>query len=464
MNGGSDRIEEEVVSVQKPSPGYAPGPPAAAMPTHVAWTQRMSFKCSFTGLSGDMLSVGTSQALAAIGQVIGIRLLTEALSPAVFGEIALIVGASTLATSILINPTMQALLRYYPECAQSGQGDLAERMAHRRILSTLWWVLPLSLPLLLIGLVQGWFGPAAALLLLLLVTVDGMRAFRTTVMNATRQHHHYGLWLVGESWGRPMLAYGATLWLGIHVELVLIAYITVSLALYAVLFRSTDRHVSTAARSEAHEEDLLRRFEAYARPLIPLGVVGWVSGMADRYMIGSLLSAQSVGMYVAAYSLASRPLLMVSSIAETAIRPVYYAAVVRQDPQASRKYLAAWFAIVLAAGIAVCLCLTLFHQPAAHLLFGSKFREASSLMPWIAAGYGLLALSHVATRICYAHDATRSVLTTETAGALCTVIVGFPLIYLYGLQGAAMAVPIYFGAQLAVSAFLAQRAVCSYHR
>jgi O-antigen/teichoic acid export membrane protein len=458
MNSDHDRIGEEVLPAPKPVSGYVPGAPAETVPLRSCWNQLMSYKDSCVGLSGDMLSVGASQALAAIGQIIGIRLLTEALSPTVFGEIALIVGASMLATSVLINPTMQALLRYYPECAQSGEGALAERMARRRILSMLWWALPLSLPLLLIGLVQGWFGPVAALLLLLLAAIDGMKMFRTTVMNATRQHHRYGLWLVGEAWGRPLLAYGATLWLGIQVELVLIAYIVVSLALYASLSHSIDPHAPTTVDRNVQEGDLLRRFEAYARPLIPLGVVGWVSSMGDRYMIGSLLSAQSVGMYAAAYSLASRPLLMLSSIAETSIRPVYYDAVARQDRQASRKYLVVWLVLVLAGGVAACALLTVFHRQLAGVLLGAEFREGSYLMPWVAAGYGLLALSHVTTRICYANDATRSVLTTETAGALCAVVIGFPLIYAVGLKGAAMAVPLYFGIQLLLSAYLARQA------
>ena len=461
MNSSRDRMGEEVVPAPKPMPGYTSGAPAAALALRAGWNRLMSHKRSFAGLSGDMLSVGVSQVLAAIGQIIGIRLLTEALSPAVFGEIALIVGASTLATSVLINPTMQALLRYYPECAQSDQGALTERMARRRILSALWWALPLSVPLLLIGLVQGWFGPSAASLLLLLVAIDGMKMFRTTVMNATRQHHRYGLWLIGEAWGRPLLAYGATLWLGIHVELVLIAYIAVSLALYTLLFRSTDREEPAAARGEVSEEDLLRRFEAYARPLIPLGIVGWVSGMADRYMLGSLLSVQSVGMYAAAYGLASRPLLMLSSIAETSIRPLYLSALAARDRQASRKYLVAWLVIVSASGLAACVLLTVFHRQLAYVLLGTEFREGSYLMPWIGAGYGLLALSHVTTRICYANDATRSVMATEMAGALCAVVVGFLLINSYELQGAAMAVPIYFGVQFVLSAYLAHKSIQS---
>jgi len=412
-----------------------------------------------TRLHIDFLSIGLFQAVAAVGQIIGIRLLTEALSPAVFGQVALAVGVSTLAISLFVNPTIQALLRYYPEYAQSGNEAAVRATALRRIVSNGAFALLLSLPLMILVVVAGWFNSAVVALLFLLVVIDGMRTFRTAIMNASRDHHRYGVWQVGEAWGRPLLAYVAAVWWGVQTEIVLVAYILVSLVLYLALTSSTGEPALAAPVRDIDERDFLRKFERYARPLIPLGLVGWISGMADRYMIGSLLSFQDVGMYAAAYGLASRPLLMVSSIAETAIRPVYYAAVVRQDLQASRTYLVTWFAIVFAAGTAVCACFALLQQPLARLLLGPGFREASSLMPWIAAGYGLLALSHITTRICYAYDATRSVLMTESAGAFLAVVVGFPLIYAFGLQGAAMAVPLFFGIQLTLSTYLGRQSI-----
>jgi O-antigen/teichoic acid export membrane protein len=185
--------------------------------------------------------------------------------------------------------------------------------------------------------------------------------------------------------------------------------------------------------------------------------------MADRYMIGGILSVSDVGTYVAVYGLASRPMLMLSSITETAIRPAYYSAIGRESP-ASKKYLSAWFLISAASGLSVCLLFAYFHQYLSYLLLGPAFYEGSYLAPWIAAGYGLSALIHITTRICYAYDATRSVLITETAGAFLAVAIGFPLIYSFGLRGAAMAVPVYFGILLVLSGYLARQSIRNSYR
>jgi O-antigen/teichoic acid export membrane protein len=251
----------------------------------------------------------------------------------------------------------------------------------------------------------------------------------------------------------------ATRWWGVHAEIVLGAFILPSIVLYGLMSRSLDSPTAAASRGQANGDDLLQKFNAYSRPLIPLGLFGWISSMADRYMIGGLLSAQDVGMYAAAYSLASRPMLMLSTIAETSIRPAYYSAIGRSDPAASRKYLVAWFVIVFTAGVAGCTLFALFHHQLAQLLLGPGFREGSHLIPWIAAGYGVLAVYHISVRICLAHDASRAVTITEAAGAVLAVAIGFFLIKAYGLKGAAVAVPIYCSMQLVASTCFAVRSV-----
>jgi O-antigen/teichoic acid export membrane protein len=407
----------------------------------------------------DLLPVGISQVVAALGQIIGVRLLTEALTPDVFGEIALILGVSTLATSVLIHPSMQALLRYYPEYAHLGRDSPVRRTALRAILANVRFALPVSIPLGILAVAVSWISVPVAVLLLFLVAVDGIQMFQTSIMNASRQHYRYGAWQIAESWGRPLLAYAATSWLGVHPEVVLSSFIAVTAGVYGVMRYMADSAPGGHQDRSGDEESLLRAFRNYATPLIPLGLFGWLSGMADRYMIGGLLSAQNVGMYAAVYGLASRPILMLSSIAETSIRPVYYSAVMRNDRQGSRRHLLIWFVMVFSLGTAFCILLSLFHGEFAKLLLGPDFREGSYLMPWIAGGYVLFALYHIAVRVCLAHDAPHVVTATEAGRAVLALAIGFLLIKMYGVYGAAIAVPIYCGVQLVASVFLARRSV-----
>jgi O-antigen/teichoic acid export membrane protein len=387
--------------------------------------------------------------------VVGVRLLTEVLTPSVFGEASLLMGVAALLTGTLINPSMQALLRHYPAEATAGERAIVETVAMKNIGWAVKAALPVCLPLSVVAFLVGWATPIDALLIAALVGVDGLRMFQTAILNATRQHRWYGIWQNGEAWGRPLVAYGAVTVLGIDVDVVLVSFVVTSGGLYLLFRQKTLPRVRPVDGPDAQQ--LLQAFKSYTVPLIPIGLIGWISNMADRYIIGGLLSTKDVGTYVAVYGLASRPALMLSNIAETAIRPAYYGAL-RQKSGASKKYLTGWFLISALGSVALWAGFAMFHEEVASLLLGPAFRGGAYLAPWIAAGYGLLALTHITTRVCFAHDATKSVLFSEAAGAVLSVVVGFPMIYFYGLDGAAMAVPLYFGLQFLLSAYLANRA------
>ncbi len=53
--------------------------------------------------------------------LLGIRLLTEFVSPEVFGTVSLLIGIATLGSTLFCNPLLQAAMRFYPELAREGQ-------------------------------------------------------------------------------------------------------------------------------------------------------------------------------------------------------------------------------------------------------------------------------------------------------------------------------------------------------
>ena len=151
-------------------------------------------------------------------------------------------------------------------------------------------------------------------------------------------------------------------------------------------------------------------------------------------------------------------MLSFGSLIESSVRPAYLGSLARGDYGKADTHLRHW-ACVVTAGSAVALLVSVWgHRWLARILLGESFRVESSLLPWIVFGYYLYILSHVFVRACYAHGATGSVLLVEALGAVVAVVAGAAGIMLAGLQGAAMAVPVYFGAQLAM-AYAASRRV-----
>ncbi|MDD2800224.1 MAG: lipopolysaccharide biosynthesis protein [Methylococcales bacterium] len=400
-------------------------------------------------LLSDGVLIGGLQGLSALGQLTGIRLLTDILSPTVFGEISLWMGAVALISTGIANPTMQALLRYYPEYAQLGQGAMVKAVARQQLCKLILWFFPI----LLIGVVEalnvGWGTISTMAILLGIVTVEIIRIQNCAYLNAIRSHLAFSIWAVAESWSRPLLAY----WLAVHLDAtinsVLIGYFLASLATCVIMRQAVPR--DPMINPDLSQQILHKRFWQYTLPLLPLGILGWASGMADRYMIAALLSPADAGFYVAIYGLASRPVLIFGNIVETVIRPVYQQALAEDNQKLAHRYLGKWVLVIIIGAFMIINVTWLSHSWIAKVMLGEKYRNVSYLLPWIAGGYSLLVLSHVANRVCYANGATVSVLVIEGTGTLIAIASGLVCIYLWGLWGATIAVSIYYGVQLIVA-------------
>ena len=281
-------------------------------------------------LLSDGIWVAGLQGMAAIGQLVGIRILTEVLSPAIFGEFSLWFGAVTLVATGLANPTMQALLRYYPEYALRGEGALARAAVRQQLTRLIIWILPVfvvgAITVLMLHL-----GDLTLIgLLVAMVAVEIVRMQNTALLSAVRAQRAYGVWAVFDAWGRPLFAWLLIVQMGASTVYVLAGYILASLLSWAVMRQFVPHDIQVHCGTD--DQAIQNRIWKYTLPLLPLGILGWISGMADRYMIGAILSPADVGLYAAIYGVASRPLLMLGSIVETTIRPAYQHALLAGIP------------------------------------------------------------------------------------------------------------------------------------
>jgi O-antigen/teichoic acid export membrane protein len=341
---------------------------------------------------------------------------------------------------------MQAMLRYYPEYALQGNGGLVKTVAREQLAKLLTWTLPALVAGAIAALMFGRANTAILGLLIALVAVEIARMQNTAVLNAVRAHRAYGIWAVAEAWGRPFLAWTLVKWMGASVTLTLAGFLAASLCVWAVMRRFVP-HDRTVHIAIPEQSALVGRFWKYSLPLLPLGLLGWVSGMADRYMIGVLLSPADVGLYVAIYGLGSRPMLMFGAIVETTFRPAYQSALVEGDNRRAHHYLRKWALIIVLGSLMAIALAWVGHSWLAHILLGGHYRSVSYLLPWIVGGYALYLQYQVVGRVCYAHGATLSILLIEGFGALLAIILGFICIKQAGLWGAAIAVSLYYGAQ-----------------
>lgn len=428
------------------------------------------FKSVQTLLSHQMRRrVARDGAWAAVGQVVAtaaafasIRMMTELISPEEYGRLMLLVGVSALALGVTSTPRLQALMRYYPDWSRIGQAQHLRNIVGKSIaiavaiavvaISGIWFVVAVLLN-------ETWF---TGLLIGALLVADTARSFVLSLLNVTRQQRSAAAIYAADAWSRPLMAIAAVSIFGSNANAALGGYVAGS-ALVTVLmqlamrgrrssplgplpeFRGIDRNLSATVRR-------------YALPLIPLGVVGWVSGVGDRYFLGGSLGLQEVGIYAAAYGLASQPFLMMAGVIELTMRPVLQNAIASGSSDLVARTKRGFLLLVASGAICGVLGFLVLSDVVGLVLLAPEFRGAVQLMPWIAFGYALYVTSNVYSRFCYAFDDTRAVLFLTATGAVAGLVILVPAIQFFGLLGAAAVAPIRFGVELTLSRILARRA------
>jgi O-antigen/teichoic acid export membrane protein len=383
------------------------------------------------------------------------------MSPATFGVVSLTVGISTLALNTVSMPFMQAIIHLYPEMKHQSRLAALQRALILVLRQLIPWVLLAVTAGGALYCLVGRGSPIVVALLVLLLAADVWRSVNLNFLNAARQHRKYSVWVTSEAWGRPLLAAIAVVLKGESPVWVLSGYLAASGMLFLLftpgLWHDDASGETVTRHDDAAAAELSGRIWRYALPLIPVGIVDWTNGLSDRYVVGGLLGVAHAGIYAAAYGLASRPFLMMAGTIELVARPIYQKAVSQGQHQRASRLLSLWLAILCGAGIIAVGAMIRWRESIVELLLGESFHDAADLLPWIAAGYALFAISCVFERVCYAYGKTYRVLTIQVCTALIGVLVTLLGTLHWGLIGTAAAVSVYFAFQLLISIVLAHR-------
>jgi O-antigen/teichoic acid export membrane protein len=398
-------------------------------------------------------------AWALLGQVgsgllllLGTRVLTEQVSPATYGQVALLNGAVALGVCLFAYPYISAGIRLWPEAQSLGEGEALNRAVGGLILRSA------ALALLLLALVSGaavalggadpWLYAAAGLLFAMTV---GREAGVQGLIGQRRQRAAT-LWQTGDSLLRPGCAIGLVWLAGTDASLVLLGYALAG----AVANLGGGLACATGQRGGTCGKDWRREILAYAWPLIPMEFLAWFGSLGDRYVIGYLMTAQDVGLYAAAYTLVNEAFHRSATVLLRVFQPVYFQHCAAGDAARAGRVYSAWLLCVLGMGATGALALHFLKDQVCALLLAGAYRPAAVLMPVIGLGCALQALGTLMAQPLYARKQTRVLLLGRVCGTVAA-LAALPLMVRWqGLLGAALAAPVYFGIEALALALLAR--------
>lgn len=410
---------------------------------------------------GEGAWVAAGQISTAVVLLVGTRLITEFVPPDTWGLFTMILGLLMLARNVLVTPVLQAVIQFYAQSVASQQLAVMRRIVTR-------WTVHMTLVLAglsLLGSVGAWpftgISPAIVGLAVLISALDILRVLELNFLQAARRQKPHAIASALEAWLRIGLMVGLAWWWGPELSNLLIGNLAAVLIGYLALLMWVPREgTESVGLDRPQHTNLADEMLRYALPLAPLALIGWITSLSDRYIIGWMLGAAEVGVYALIYGLIGQPFAMSQMIIARTLSPVYYKAVSTHDNGLEIRIFRIWIAGTIAIGTLGVLAILLLKDTLAGLLLAEQYRHGAELMPWIAAGWALAALSSVYEAKLHAYRRTRLILSLGAISAVVSVVLPIALIPLMGLKGAAVACPIYFGFScliLAVTALRSQR-------
>jgi O-antigen/teichoic acid export membrane protein len=399
------------------------------------------------------------QIASAMGLIVGIRLLTEFVPPAVYGNVSILLGIGAFCYTIFHAPLFHASLRFYSDAQKRGQVGLLRltifELAHKILF-------PVTILFVLGGLFYSfyagtswWFGVLLAAILI----VDVYKNLETGLLNAARRQRECALWNVAETWGRPICAIILVSCFQASAGLILFGYLCASLPIYCY-FRLTGKLEGgeEPVTGSDRRNVLLKEIYRYALPLVPSALVGGIYSLSDRYIVGGFLGLEQLGIFAAVSGLMSRPFIIMCGIIEQSLRPVYFERVVAENGS-GEGILRRWLmlaTLICAAGFFLVVSL---RSQVVNILLAPKYRSSVDLIPWLATGYACYAISFIYENVFHAYNKTVAMLKINIAMAIVMVVVTMLLTYNYRVLGAAVSVTIVYMLRLIILRYSANRII-----
>jgi O-antigen/teichoic acid export membrane protein len=385
--------------------------------------------------------IAAGHGVTAVAGLVSIRLFTELASQSVFGAANLLIGMLTLGMHALLSPITQTQIRYHTAYNDAGNGDAYTWLIARLAAGAAAGIIALVAAVLLLWPeTRGGAGLSVIAWLAAWVAVSAWRNVLIGRVQAERRQKRYALW-VGTEALLMMACTGGMLALWPTVEGYVAGQI---IGLFApALFCGTVAFPGKNALGPSSADarnTALRQLVTYGVPFSGLMLMGWFSNLSERYILVGFLDTATVGNYVAAFGIASRPAMMVGGLLGDMFRAILFTSQSRGELAAARRTFRLWLAAQVFASGATVLVFILFGDFASKLLLAEAYREgAPNIMCWVAAAYGVLAAALPFENRVFSFERPHKILGAKTVAAVGSLILATTLVPIWGVSGAAMA-------------------------
>ncbi len=392
----------------------------------------------------EVVLIAVGQAAAALGALMGVRVMTGVLSPAQYGELALGLTVGGLLMQVSLVPLYHGALRFFGPAREANELRACLRVTGRLASHVAWLVVGLWV-IVTAGLVWSrhheWIGLATGALALALLS--GYERVLDALQSAGRQraitawHQGLGQWL------RFPIAVGLIAWFGPRSSIAMLGYVlATALVLASQFWFFWSRWwplVSAEPDSAGAADRWSARMREYSRPFARWGAFLWVQQSSDRWALGTFGTASDVGHYSVLYQLGYWPVILLTSVLGQLVAPILFNQAgegtdrhrVRQVRRSGYALLGTiTFLALIAAAVAQRLHSWLF-----AMLVAPEYRDVSWLLPPMLLSGGLFACGEMAALMLMTGLQTSRLTSVKVGTSLMGIGLNAGGAYWFGLRG-----------------------------
>lgn len=204
---------------------------------------------------------------------------------------------------------------------------------------------------------------------------------------------------------------------------------------------------------------LFRAMLAFGIPMVGYELSSVILSMGDRYVIQSMLGAQPLGYYSAAYNLCDYVRMVFLSSFGAAVLPMYVRIWEEKGRDETVAFLRRFLHVYVMVAMLVVAGLSAVAGELISFLASDKYRDGAQVVPFVIAGMAFDAVVMVAGAGLYIDKRTKTAMALVAGCAALNIGLNLLLIPRWGLVGAAAATLAAYAALLALSMLMGRRSL-----
>jgi O-antigen/teichoic acid export membrane protein len=308
----------------------------------------------------EFLWIFLAQAVVVGTTLVALKLLTNLLSPASYGEFALAMTVASAMSTLIYGPLSQVGLRFASMATMQGRtGELLDW------LRTIYWRAVVATGCL--GLVAGavlvsrgeWHSALLGFLATCAGFASGAIAVIVAVLNGLRLRRPMAIVQMFDALARPLIVVLAVAAISRTSEVALAAGAIAATTILLFSYRRCKELIlgmgsaATGARGMASGQMLRRDMAGYLTPFVLFGAASLIGLYGDRWVIQSIAGPEEVGIYAVMYQIASAPIIILLGLLNQFAYPIVFARQANDDAAGSAAPQDKSYRLVLSASALV---------------------------------------------------------------------------------------------------------------